>query len=91
MGSHHRLGRGPLQKRPCFRIEGLAQKVVRAGVTDVELDGRVQHGELTKSGRLWIMLISSGGDAFNAWLNSAIPLAPGECGRFRRPWAKNAA
>jgi hypothetical protein len=43
---NQRLRRGTLEKRTRFRIDRLAEEVVRAGVADIEPDGGIELDEL---------------------------------------------
>jgi len=46
MRFQQRFRRRPLQERACFLVDGLAKKVVRARVADVELDRRIELHQL---------------------------------------------
>ena len=50
MRGDERFGGGPLQKRARFLVDRLAEKVVGAGIADVELDRRVELDELDEIG-----------------------------------------
>src|SRR5580693_8012032 len=50
MSAKQRFRRRPLKKCSCLRIDGRAQKIVRCGVTDIELDGGIEPDQLHQIG-----------------------------------------
>jgi hypothetical protein len=50
MGADEGLGRGPLEKCARLGVEGRAEKVVRCGIADVELDGGIEGDEFDEVG-----------------------------------------